>query len=165
MQLSFCMEEGPRATNGLNGCTEVTSTLDKPRRGTRARFLADLQAIPVQAPAQFAERRWGASKGLLHSGLSHPKELEGGGGLWTSQHIPVLLLHSSIPKGGWRRGPSPHHQLPGTPECCRQWRLEQLTTGMVGQGQGRFAHGAAAKTSKTPYGGWGRWERFREQWP
>lgn len=77
MQLSFCMEEGPRATDGLNRCTEVTSTLDKPRRGTRARFLADLQAIPVRAPAQFAERRRGASKGLLHSGLSHPKELEG----------------------------------------------------------------------------------------
>lgn len=46
MQLSLCTEEGPRATDGLNGCTNTTSTLDKPRRGTQAKFLADLQPIP-----------------------------------------------------------------------------------------------------------------------
>lgn len=53
-------EERPRATDGLNGCTEATGTLDKPRKGTRARFLADLQPIPnlnAQAQAQFAETR------------------------------------------------------------------------------------------------------------
>lgn len=90
--------------------------------------------------------------------MSHPKELEGGGGLWTSQHVPVLLLHSSRPTGRWRRGSStssPHQQPPGTPGCCRQGRPGQLTTGMVGQGHGRFAHGAAGKTSKTPYRGAG----------
>lgn len=81
----------------------MTSALDMPRRGTRARFLADLQPIPnldVQEGAQFAEGRWGARKGLLHSGKSCPEELEGGGGLWTFQHVPVLLLHSSSPTGG-----------------------------------------------------------------
>lgn len=88
---------------------KATSTLDKPGRGTPARFLADLQLIPnldVQPSGRFAERRCDTRKGPLCSGMSHPEELEGGGGLWTSQYVPVLLLHSSILMGGWRRGPS-----------------------------------------------------------
>lgn len=93
--------------------------------------------------------------GLLRSATSHPKELEGRGGVWTYQHVPVLLLlHSSIPTRGWRREsstPSRHQQLPGTPGCCRQGRLGQMTTGIAGQRQGRFAHGTAGKTSMTPY--------------
>lgn len=102
----------------------MMSTLDKPRRGTRDRFLADLQPIPkwdVQEGAQFAERRWGARKGPLFSGMSCRKELEGGGGLWTSQHIPVLLLHSSSPTGGCRRGPSTPCSCLGPQGPYRGW--------------------------------------------
>lgn len=58
-ELSLCTEEKPRATDGLNGCTEATATLDKPRKATWAMFLADLQPIPnlnVHTQAQSAER-------------------------------------------------------------------------------------------------------------
>lgn len=102
MQLSLCTEEGPRATDELNKRTKATETLEKPRRGTWARLLAELQRIPnldVQATSR-------EKMGPLWSGTSHPTELEGEEGLWTSQHVPVLLLHGSIQTGGWREGPS-----------------------------------------------------------
>lgn len=55
MQLSLHTEEGPRATDGLKKHTKVTETLEKPRRGTQARLLAELQRIPnldVQATSR-----------------------------------------------------------------------------------------------------------------
>lgn len=62
----------------------------------------------------------------------------------------VAQLHSNGRMEKGTLNPSPHQQLPETPGCCRDRRLEQLTIEMVGQGQGRFAYGAAQKPSKTP---------------
>lgn len=166
-QLSLCTEEGPKATVGLNGRTEVTSTLDKPRRGTRARFLADLQPSPnVQARAQFAERRRGTRKGPLRPGMSHHEELEGGGGLRTSQHVPSAAAAQLQSNGRMEKGTL----NPLTPSAAA-WDprvLQAGETGVVDNGDGGTATGQVCprcsrkNLQETLRGGW---ERFREQRP
>lgn len=90
MQLSLCTEEGPRAADGLNGRTEVTSTLDNPRRGTRARFLADLQP------------KCAGTSSICREKMGHQE------GAAAFRHVPPRRA------GGWRRA----LDFPPCCQCC-----------------------------------------------
>lgn len=124
--------------HGLSGCPEVTNTLGKPRRWTRAGLLAGSQTNP---------KRGCAGRGLIcrekigrkDGGSAFRHVPQGAGGWRTALDLPAhpsdaaAQLHPARRKENWTVIPSARRHMPGTPGCWKQGRPGQLKTGMGGQ--------------------------------
>lgn len=146
-------EERQRATDGLNGWTEVTGILDKPRKGTWARFLADLQPIPNLNSNSIRREKMRRQEGASAFRHVPPQRAEQWRKALEFSAHPRAAVAQPHSNGRMEKGtlnPSPHQQLPGTQGCCRDRRLQRLVIEMVGQGQGRLPMVQHKKTSKTP---------------